>query len=329
MTREGQAILKLLLDQGQLSNQEVLGVLSGAEHTTNPQRPHKELLATVEQLCPPRSLSTYRTGFNRLIAAFGDRPIGDVSIAELDQLCATVRDDASRDPRGRDGQGAVRTLIHAARFFYNVAERSGLVADNPARELRMPPPARHVRRALTQEELADIYLVTASGGNDPMLDLLLLDFHRETAARRAGACSLRIRDLDARRGSALLREKGGRDREIPLSANVIDRVLALEDARRGSNPEGPAFRYFRGSPLTRRRYNTWFDRVHMALPWATQLGVSIHWIRHTTLTDVSNARGSRVAAAYAGHADRSTIDRYTVPSFDDLRDAHSCIFWKE
>jgi site-specific recombinase XerD len=79
-------------------------------------------------------------------------------------------------------------------------------------------------------------------------------------------------------------------------------------------------------PLTRRRYNSLFERVQDALPWAARLGVSVHWLRHTTLTDISNAAGSRVAALYAGHEERSVTDVYTVPTFDDLRRAHDLVF---
>ena len=78
--------------------------------------------------------------------------------------------------------------------------------------------------------------------------------------------------------------------------------------------------------MSRRRYNSIFDRVQRRLPWAANLGVSIHWLRHTTLTDVSNAAGPRIAAAYAGHLDRSVTDIYTTPSFEDLRAAHTLIF---
>jgi integrase len=52
------------------------------------------------------------------------------------------------------------------------------------------------RRGFSDEELSQLFEVTRSGGDDPVLDSLLLRFHLETGARRGGALALRRRDLD-------------------------------------------------------------------------------------------------------------------------------------
>ncbi len=46
-----------------------------------------------------------------------------------------------------------------------------------------------------------------------------------------------------------------------------------------------------------------WKRVQMNLAWAGKLGVSAHWLRHTTLTWVERHYGYAVARAYAGHTD--------------------------
>jgi site-specific recombinase XerC len=238
---------------------------------------HREFVAIAERLCPPRSLSTYRTGFRRLAGAFGDRPLHDATLAELEALVAQTRAAASCG-RG-DGVGAARNLIHAARFFYRAAIASGYCHSNPASQLVMPTPARRVRRALTEAELIDVYEVLSVTGNDPLLDLCLLDFHRETACRRAGACGLSLSDIDDARPSVLVREKYGHEREVPASPQLLARIRHLAASRPGPDPTA-AFRYESGARLTRRRYNSMFERVQRELPWAARLGVSIHWIRH-------------------------------------------------
>ena len=42
------------------------------------------------------------------------------------------------------------------------------------------------------------------------------------------------------------------------------------------------------------------------LPWVRTQGISMHWIRHTTLTWVERNFGYAVARAYAGHTDRGS-----------------------
>jgi len=53
-------------------------------------------------------------------------------------------------------------------------------------------------------------------------------------------------------------------------------------------------------------------RIGKQLPWVRTQQVSIHWIRHTTLTWVERNFGYAVAHAYAGHTDsggrRSHVD---------------------
>ncbi|WP_328848529.1 hypothetical protein [Micromonospora zamorensis] len=48
-----------------------------------------------------------------------------------------------------------------------------------------------------------------------------------------------------------------------------------------------------------------WKRVGRQLPWVAVQSISIHWLRHTTLTWVERHFGYAVARAYAGHTDSS------------------------
>ena len=78
----------------------------------------------------------------------------------------------------------------------------------------------------------------------------------------------------------------------------------------------------------------WFEgfghRIQQ-IPWAAELGFTAHWIRHTTITDIERIAGVRVAAAYAGHADGNfgATGTYTKASFEELRQAHTRLFFDE
>ena len=80
--------------------------------------------------------------------------------------------------------------------------------------------------------------------------------------------------------------------------------------------------------MTRRRFNSLFDRIDRHALFTEPLDVSAHWIRHTTLADIAAVSGLRVAAAYAGHAPESlgVIGRYTRVEFEDLVDAYEAVF---
>jgi site-specific recombinase XerD len=80
--------------------------------------------------------------------------------------------------------------------------------------------------------------------------------------------------------------------------------------------------------LTRRRFNSLFDRIDRHTDFTEALDVSAHWIRHTTLADIAAVSDLRVAAAYAGHSTGSlgVIGRYTAVTFEDLQDAYRAVF---
>jgi integrase len=62
-------------------------------------------------------------------------------------------------------------------------------------------------------------------------------------------------------------------------------------------------RYANGAPITTRRYDHLWVRIGRELPWVATQQISIHWLRHTTLTWVERNFGYAIARAYAGHTD--------------------------
>ena len=150
--------------------------------------------------------------------------------------------------------------------------------------------------------LAEINEAAATTGDDPELDTLLLRLHTETACRRGGALALRPADLDPDQCLILLREKGETVRWQPVSPTLMGR-LAEHGRERHAPPDGQLLRYASGRPITSRRYDHLWTRIGRHLPWVRTQQISMHWIRHTTLTWVERNFGYAVARAYAGHTE--------------------------
>jgi integrase len=209
---------------------------------------------------------------------------------------------ARRNARG--GRSAQEHLVAALRCLYRQAERDGLIAeaDNPARKVDKPRRLPSTRRAVADTRLAEINQVAATTGNDPGLDTLLLRLHTETACRRGGALALRPADLDEDQCLILLREKGETVRWQPVSPTLMA-CLVQHGQDRHAPTDGQLLRYADGHPITYRRYDHLWTRIGRHLPWARTQQISMHWIRHTTLTWVERNFGYAVARAYAGHTD--------------------------
>ena len=160
---------------------------------------------------------------------------------------------------------------------------------------------------------------------DPDLDLLLIRFHLESGARREGALNLRLRDLDGRRSTVWLREKFGIEREQPISPSLLRALEAHSSTRGATAADESVLRGRSGRSITRRRYNTVFDRARPCLPWAERTPVSAHILRHTAITAVERHAGFAVAQAFAGHSASSVTGTYTRARIGEVAAAVSAL----
>lgn len=108
----------------------------------------------------------------------------------------------------------------------------------------------------------------------------------------------------------------------------MQHLLAHAAERGDGDRNGQLLRYADGKPITDRRYDYIFNRVQDALDWAKAMGVTAHWLRHTTLKWVERRFGIGVARAYAGHADSGsdlTTTAYTKADITEVAAALSAL----
>ncbi|MCO1575217.1 site-specific integrase [Crossiella sp. SN42] len=248
----------------------------------------------------------YGTYWNRILTRWGHRRLDEPTPTEIELLAQEIRATALVRRNSRGGRSAAEHLIAALRCLFRHAETDGLIptGSNPA--LKVPKPRRlpSTRCAVANDRLAEINHIAATTGNDPELDTLLLRLHTETACRRSGALALRPQDLDETQCLIYLREKGETARWQPVSPTLM-RALIRHAQQRGAPKDGQLLRYTSGRPITRRRYDHLWTRIGKHLPWAAAQQVSIHWLRHTTLTWVERTFGYGIAHAFAGHTDEA------------------------
>ena len=245
----------------------------------------------------------YVTYWRKISKVWGNRRLDEPTPLEIKQLAERAKQDVVQRRNSRGGRGAAEHLISAIRCLYQYAVADQLIkpADNPAVRVAKPRRLASTRRGLPDHRLAEIITVTATTGNDPDLDALILRLHIETACRRGGALDLRQADLDPAQCLIQLHEKGETLRWQPVSPTLMRTLLEHFQQRGGDEPTEHVLRYRNGQPITRRRYDYLWQRLGKHLPWVAAQQISIHWIRHTTLTWVERHFGYAVARAYAGH----------------------------
>ena len=246
----------------------------------------------------------YGSYWNRINEQWGERCLDEPTPSEIRQLMTYVKTHVVARRNARGGRSAQEHLVAALRCLYQCAVDDGLIAeaDNPARKVAKPRRLASTRRAVPDTRLAEINQTAAATGDDPELDTLLLRLHTETACRRGGALALRPAELDREQCLVLLREKGETVRWQPVCPTLMG-CLIQHGRERHAPPGGQLLRYASGRPITSRRYDHLWTRLGRHLPWVRTQQISMHWIRHTTLTWVERNFGYAVARAYAGHAD--------------------------
>jgi integrase/recombinase XerC len=297
---EVMARLLATADTNGISPAEFMAYLTAAP-AADPGPTVAEYLPIVVAATTGGARRTYQTYWALLVDTLGDRLVGDIKTSELAALALSAEERALRRANHRSGRHARESAVAAMRRFFTVAARDGLVVRSPAADLALPRRPKSRRRALTDDEIAQLWQITAETGNDPALDLLVFRFHLETGARRGAGVALTLDDLDHHRQCVRLHEKFDEEWWQPCSMTLLNALEAHATARGAHAPTDPVLVYASGKAVTSRRHDYIIDRWKR-LAWARKAGVSTHWLRHTAIDTIRNIAGEAVASRFAGHA---------------------------
>lgn len=215
----------------------------------------------------------------------------------------------------------VKQHFSALRMLFAWFVEKGIVDRNPVREVKTMKFSRVEGKtpALTVEEVQRLFESFDTGSVVGLRDRALIGVMAYTFARVEAATSLQIRDYvqQGRRSFIRLREKGGKEKEIPCHHKLeefIDAYVRVADLAGGK--EAPLFRTAAGrtGQLTDRPM-TRFDAWKMVRRRLKDAGIegefTNHSFRATGITTFLENGGSLESAQYiAGHADSRTTKLY-------------------
>jgi integrase len=294
----------------------------------------REYVGKVSAAAAPSTRSLLRPYWDHLIngwppkkgkgpveCAFGDYKLDEVDALDLVAGRNLAMERSRRRANSQGGQSAGEHYVTAARMLFSAAFAAGLITKDPSDPASLKKPRRppSPREAIPREIVQKLWLAAASGGMDPHLDVLLLRFHLETGARRAGALGLAMKDVNVNRQTVTILEKGMVKREQPVTKALLT-ALRNHGVQRGAqlNSTDLVLRYRNGTPMTARRYDLLFKRLRKEVPEAGP--ISLHYLRHTAITLVERVSSYSVARRFAGHsasASAETTSTYiTVPMSD-------------
>ncbi len=234
--------------------------------------------------------------------------------------------------RKNDGEpllfGSQNVMLTPLKTFFKWLARENHILYNPASELEIPPKPKHLPKTiLAVDDIETILSQPDTATHTGLRDRAMLETLYSSGIRRMELVKLTLYDVDARRGTLLIREgKYKKDRVIPIG----ERALAwVEKYRREARPalvigkdEGILFLTDEGIAFRRGALGGRIKRYIRAA--GIEVDGSCHLFRHAMATHMlENGADIRFIQAMLGHADLSTTEIYTRVSIQKLREIHA------
>jgi integrase/recombinase XerD len=206
--------------------------------------------------------------------------------------------------------------------------RQNILPSNPASELELPRGEKRLPKAvLTAGETERILSVPDIKTTTGLRDRAMLEVFYSTGMRRMELAGLKLHDLDAERGTVMIRQgKGKKDRLIPMGDRAFQWVRKYaEDARPSlacEPDDGTVFLTNDGTPLEPGRLTQHVSAIVRAA--GLEKRGSCHMFRHTCATlMLENGADVRFIQQQLGHVDLSTTQIYTQVSVRMLKEVHT------
>jgi integrase/recombinase XerD len=218
--------------------------------------------------------------------------------------------------------------LRSIKGWFRWLARQNFILHNPASEIILPRLENRLPKyVLTAAEAEQVIQQPEIAEPEGLRDRAILEMFYATGMRRMEIANLKVYDIDADRGTLMVRQgKGKKDRHIPVG----ERALAwtnkyIREARPellGPSDDGTVFLTHLGEPFQRVQL-TALVRRYVAKSKIGKMG-GCHLWRHTVATlMLENGADIRVIQELLGHAKLSTTELYTRVSINLLKQVYA------
>ena len=278
----------------------------------------------------PRTIETREVYLRYLIAWCDERSLTkpsqiDRPILERYQRHLFYYRKADGEPLSTRSQ---HTRIVPIRSWFKWLVRQGHLLYNPAADLELPRLEKRLPKAiLTAREAEAVIAVPKVGSATGLRDRAILETFYSTAMRRLELINLTVHNIDAERGTVMIRQgKGKKDRLIPIGERALAWIERYKDSARPElvtgKDDGTLFlsewgEAFAPNAMTR------LVRVYVEKSGVGKKG-ACHLFRHTCATlMLEGGADIRFIQALLGHVELSTTEIYTQVSIRLLKSVHA------
>jgi len=264
----------------------------------------------------PHTLRNYEADLRDFEAYFTPPDSGPPTLAEFDVLA--LREWLGRLYERELKPATIRRKLASVRGLFRFLSRDELIANDPARLLRLPKMPKTlpvVPNAETTNAIVDATLPGDMESADPPRDRLLLEMLYGCGLRVSEAVGLDIEDIDRSERWLRVRGKGRKERQVPYGGKAAAALEAYLERRQERT--GPLFSNRLGKRLSDRGAR---GIVKFYARWTVgDSSIHPHTLRHAFATHLlSDGADLRAIQELLGHARLSTTQKYTQVSLEDL-----------
>lgn len=240
---------------------------------------------------------------------------GSVTLTDLYEFLYYVANERSNNASTR-----ARKVACLRSFYRYACEKTGILRENPTRNLDTPKKKKSLPKYLTLEESME--LLNSISGDYKERDYCILTLFLNCGLRLSELCGLNLGDIG--KETLTVTGKGNKERTVYLNSACVDALNSYLKIRAGQAAKDRNALFL--SRLNRRispKTVQWIVKKTLSSAGLEGKGFSTHKLRHTAATLMYQHGGVdiRVLQEILGHESLSTTEIYTHLSSPQMKAA--------
>ncbi len=271
----------------------------------------------VERALAANTLDAYGRDLARLAAHVGD--VDPVAITDT-EIASLLADNV------RTGFGARSSArqLSGLRGFFKFLVRERVIESDPTALADRPKLGRRLPKVLSFEDIERLLAAPNLSTDRGVRDAAMIQLMYASGLRVTELVTLRLADIDMKRGVVTPIGKGEKGRLVPIGEVALQHLAVyLESVR--PKLAGPSTRWLfvtRNGRMGRQGF--WRLLKRYAKVACITAPLSPHKLRHSFATHLLRGGADlRAVQAMLGHADLGTTEIYTHMTQDHVREAHA------
>ncbi len=220
---------------------------------------------------------------------------------------------------------SINRKLSALRSFFNYQKKIGSVLSNPTLKVIAPKIPKRLPQYLQEGQIEKLLQYKPTEEFPDVRNMLIIEFLYMTGIRRSEIITLKDQDVDVANQVIKVIGKGNKERVIPVSRDLLDKVSQYKEVRstyfEDQNLPGLLFVTDKGKALYPKFV---FNTVKTYLSMVTSMKKkSPHVLRHSFATHLMNGGADLNAVKeLLGHANLAATQVYTHNSIERLKETY-------